>query len=77
MADALAIAVETFVELAVVNSADAVEQLRTALAHDWTDAIPPHVRDEYEHRWAQAFVDTVTRLAPAAEPSLAAEPLTN
>lgn len=45
------------------SPADAVERLRRALAHDWTDDVAsPEERDLYERAFAEAFVASVMAL---------------
>ena len=44
------------ITLAVTDRQSAVDVLRGRLAHDWTDVIPPELRDMYERDWAEMFV---------------------
>lgn len=50
------------ITLAVTDRQSAVDVLRGRLAHDWTDVIPPELRDMYERDWAEAFVGRLVRL---------------
>jgi hypothetical protein len=50
------------ITLAVTDLPSAVDVLRGRLAHDWTNATPPELRDDYERAWAQAFIDRLTVL---------------
>lgn len=59
------------IALAVTDRQSAVDTLCGRLAHDWTDVIPPELRDMYERDWVEAFVERLAEVLGVPEPKLA------